>query len=159
MGASEWTLASRCVCVCVVHCEKEVVSSCQPVEIPGNVIQYCSLKNHSARNSPGQQRQIDAKQNMQDHRPPHGQVTFILSLNISATALSRMFNMLQRCSSDPEHTWLLSTNRLPVASNKNNFSMTEWRIRLVGNGQLSGTPFRDICSFLFCSLLSVRFCG
>lgn len=33
-------------------------SSCQPLEIPGNVIQSCSLKNHSARNSPGQQRRL-----------------------------------------------------------------------------------------------------
>lgn len=32
-------------------------SPCQPLEIPGNVIQCCALKNHSARNSPGQQRQ------------------------------------------------------------------------------------------------------
>lgn len=36
---------------------KSLLSSCQPLEIPGNVIQSCSLKNHSARNSPGQQTQ------------------------------------------------------------------------------------------------------
>lgn len=40
---------------------------------------------------------------------------------------------------------LLSTRRLPVASYKNNFSMTEWRIRLGGSGQSSGTPFTDLC--------------
>lgn len=39
----------------------------------------------------------------------------------------------------------LSTPRLPVASYKNSFSMTEWRIRLEGSGQSSGTPFKDIC--------------
>lgn len=37
----------------------------------------------------------------------------------------------------------LSTPRLPVASYKNSFSMTEWRIRLEGNDQSSGTPFKD----------------
>lgn len=37
--------------------------------------------------------------------------------------------------------WFSSTPRLPVASYKNSFSMTEWRIRLEGSGQSSGTPF------------------
>lgn len=41
---------------------RTLLSSCQPLEIPGNVIQSCSLKNHSARNSPGQQRQGDVWQ-------------------------------------------------------------------------------------------------
>lgn len=48
---------SRSVCVFV---RNRLLSSCQPLEIPGNVIQSCSLKNHSARNSPGQQRQQDS---------------------------------------------------------------------------------------------------
>lgn len=39
---------------------KRLLSSCQPLEIPGNVIQSSSLKkNHSARNSPGQQIELD----------------------------------------------------------------------------------------------------
>lgn len=49
----------------------------------------------------------------------------------------------------PVCAWFLSTPRLPVASYKNSFSMTEWRIRLEGSGQSSGTPFKDVCSALF----------
>lgn len=43
---------------CVNLCGEGLCSSCQPLEIPGNVIQPCYLKNHSARNSPGQQRHV-----------------------------------------------------------------------------------------------------
>lgn len=52
--------------------------------------------------------------------------------------------------------WFSSTPRLPVASYKNSFSMTEWRIRLEGSGQSSGTPFKNVCPALiyFCSFIS-----
>lgn len=52
--------------------------------------------------------------------------------------------------------WFSSTPRLPVAPYKNSFSVTEWRIRLGGNGQSSGTPLKNVCPalFYFCPFIS-----
>lgn len=49
----------------------------------------------------------------------------------------------------------MSTPRLPVASYKNNFSMTEWRIRVGGSGQSSGTPLKDVLLLSASAPLSV----
>lgn len=164
-----------------------LLSSCQPLEIPGNVIQACSLKNHSARNSPGQQRQLDSlwweenikackKTNNKYHnRPPPSLCPLILhtaflslldylyptSTSVWKRELSSQSDMLHLCHSRVTLialsqpcvrctvcAWFSSTPRLPVASYKNSFSMTEWRIRLEGSGQSSGTPFKDVCPFI-----------
>lgn len=52
--------------------------------------------------------------------------------------------------------WFSSTPRLPVAPYKNSYSVTEWRIRLGGNGQSSGTPLKNVCPapFYFCPFIS-----
>lgn len=120
---------------------KGVLSSCQPLEIPGNVIQSCSLKNHSARNPPGQQTQQcvvsgwkNKQQQQQKDQQKQTSVTVHSSVSPPAAHVPRAFPCAT-CA------WFSSTPRLPVASYKNSFSMTEWRIRLEGSGLSSGTPF------------------
>lgn len=159
-----------------------MLSSCQPLEIPGNVIQSCSLKNHSARNSPGQQRQLDrfvvrrSRQSTQNtnnkyaNRPAptsYPLIPFYLLptslfyhpplFYIFAIHRSKSLRSLSPCAC----AWFSSTPRLPVASYKNSFSMTEWRIRLEGSGQSSGTPFKDVCprSALLLPLYLCPLCG
>lgn len=138
--------------------EKSVLSSCQPLEIPGNVIQSCSPKNHSARNSPGQQTQqhvVSGWKNRQTkqhahtltHRRYNRDTTHVLCRCTSWITFRPFQWLATSCSRSPCFSpcvtcaWFSSTPRLPVASYKNSFSMTEWRIRLEGSGQSSGTPF------------------
>lgn len=91
-----------------------------------------------------------------------------LILNISILSLSEYFypsslppcDVLHRCHSQVVVIALsqpcvccmcmvLVNPRLPVASYKNSFSMTEWRNRLEGSDQSSGTPFKDFCPAMF----------
>lgn len=119
------------------------------------MIQSCSLKNHSARNSPGRQRQprllVVKKEGFRQTAGLHAALLSPHGILTSERSLC--------CLSPLQHARFLSTPRLPVASYKNSFSMTEWRIRLEGSGRSSGTPFKDVCPALFCSApLSVPPC-
>lgn len=143
----EWGSNLKCLCVerGMRSWEGCCFSSCQPLEIPGNVIQSCSLKNHSARNSPGQQRRLGESKRSSSERANIWIIITKIELLchlypwciVSPVALSRKSSLLYVSVKYEvrrlECLYVLCihtcSRQVPLISYKNNLSMTEWRVR------------------------------